>query len=274
MSAKWLLLLLASSLCCTAGCAFLPTLPWDKPRLDAEAGLYQSAAITYRIDAGGQSLPIAVARVEGQRVSYDQMASRPEKGTALGTLSIRYPHPSGQADVAEVRLVIQRKSSSQTVWWKPNTYLNAPSSNADAIHEEWALDIAKPELDLILDQFRRDGFFVQNQPHAKAADVAVQLNGRRVRKSWSQVAVLEATMQRVRREGQLVVLNRPVTPAGATPLTASVDAYRALVAQGGGGDTQLAGSVAVSGLMMPGSPNPTFPENGPAQVARAPGNPR
>jgi hypothetical protein len=270
-----LLLLLAGSLCSAAGCAVLPTLPWNKPRLDAEAGLYRSAAITYRIDAGGQSLPIAVARVEGQRVSYEQVASRPETGTALGTLSIRYPSPSGRADVAEVRLVIQRASSPQAVWWKPHTYLwKTPEPTADSIHEEWVLDIAKPEFDQILDQFRRDGFFVQSQPRAKAADVAVELNGRRVRKPWSQIAVLETTMQRVRREGQLVVLNRPATPAGATPLNTSVDAYRALVAQGGGGDTQLAGSLAVSGLMMPGGPNPGFPQINGEQFARAPGSPR
>ncbi len=220
-----------------SGCTSWPDLtsPWHKPLLDAEAGLYTAASIEYRVDAGLQNLPLSIARIEGRRVSYDQVASQPQRGAATGSLMLRYPHPDGSTDRAEVRLSIDSVSRSKSSWWKPTTYL-AHRAAADAIHEEWLLDVPKSDLDSILDQLRREGFFVRDAARMHAADVTVRFNGGHVHKPWSQVPVLEACMQRVRCEGQLVSLQRPSVPAHAMPLTSSVDAYHALVAQGGGGD--------------------------------------
>lgn len=269
MSRCRLLLPLAALLACAAGCISfpVPTLPWQKPQLDAEAGLYQSAALTYTVDAGRQSLPISVAHVEGQHVSYDQVPSPPKAGTSLGTLSVRYPHPAGRQLVAQVRLVIESDTSPRVVWWNPLTYSRAATGPApDAIREEWLLDVSKADFDQLLDQLRRDGFFVQPPPNVPASVLAVEYDGRKVRKNWGQVAALESTMQRVRREGQLIALHRPVAPAGATQLATSVDAYRSLVAQGGGGDAQLAAAASPqSGLLMPNAP--VTPPNYPAPAA-------
>jgi hypothetical protein len=260
--------LLAIALCIglvapLTGCASLPPLPWFHPPLDAEAGLYKSAVIKYRVDAGQQSLPVSIARVEGQRVSYDQVASRPETGSALGILSIHYPHPAGRGDMAEVRLAIESQQAPRMVWWKPATYRIPFGFGKDMspIAEEWALDISKADLDVMLNELRREGFFSQNQPSVRAASLSVEYNGYRVRKNWSQVSALEGCMQRVRREGQLLVLHRPATPASAVSMTSSVDAYRALVAQGGGGDLPGQGQLASSGLLMPAP----LPGNIPAQ---------
>ena len=84
---------------------------------------------------------------------------------------------------------------------------------------------------------------------------------------------METCMQRVRLEGQLVALHRPATAASAVAMTSSVDSYRALVAQGGGGDgppaDNLAGHpVALNGLLMPTIADPTSPPD-----AVAPGQP-
>jgi hypothetical protein len=280
---------LAGLLCCAAGCTTLPALnlPWQKPRLDAEAGLYKSAALTYTVDAGRQSLPISVARVEGERVSYDRVPSPPQAGSSLGTLTAQFPHPAGRDGMAQMRLVIESDTSPRLVWWNPTTYGRAARGTAaDAIHEEWLLDISKADFDQILDQLRREGFFVQDAPHVAASVLSVTYDGRKVRKNWGQVAVLEGTMQRVRHEGQLIALHRPAAPAGATQLATSVDAYRALVAQGGGGDSQLAVTTPQSGLMMPGPgalppnyplPGPSYPSPystaGPTQIARVPDGP-
>lgn len=292
MTARSLLLPWAAWLCCLAGCVSLsaPTLPWDKPQLDAEAGLYQSAALSYTVDAGRQSLPISVAHIEGQRVSYDQVPSPPQAGTSLGTLTVHYPHPAGREGMAQVRLVIRSDAAPPVVWWNPATYRRPQLSAvaADAIHEEWLLDISKADFDQLLDQLRRDGFFAQASPNVPAAVLSVEYNDRRVRKNWSQVPVLEGTMQRVRREGQLIALHRPATPAGGSQLATSVDAYRSLVAQGGGGDAQLAATNPQSGLLMPAGPGlwpPNYPPQGPGspspnpaaaptQIARMPDGPR
>lgn len=293
MSLRSLLLSLAALLACLSGCATLsvPAFPWEKPRPDAAAGLYKSASLTYRIDAGRQSLPMSVARVEGQHISYDQVPTPPQAGASMGTLTVRYPHPAGREGLAQVRFVIESETAPKAVWWNPLTYSRAAAPKpANAIHEEWLLDISKADFDDLLNQLRRDGFFDQDAPLIAAAQVTAEFDGRKVQKNWGVAPGLESTMQRVRRYGQLISLHRPLAPHGATQLATSVDAYRALVAQGGGGDAQLATANPQSGLLMPNSPTtppnypppaapaPTLPSPystaGPTQIARMPAGPR
>jgi hypothetical protein len=224
---------------------------WQKMPLDAEAGMYKTAEIVYHVDAGRLTLPVSVTRVEREQVSFDDMVSRPEAGCAGGRIAIRYPHPDGRTDFAEVRLVIERDPRKPFVFWKPNSWrLRGPQSAAEEpSREEWRLDLAKSELDELINQMRQDGCFTHDQPHAKAAELTIGFDGHRRTKPWSQSAPLESCMQRVRREGQLVALARPATVAAS--MTSSLDSYRALVSQGGGGDLANERAVAISGLIMP-----------------------
>ena len=86
-------------LSCLVGCG---SFPWRKVPLDASSGLYDRAVLTYRLDAGKLGQPLDVVRVEGQRVSYEQVASSPLPDESIGTLSIEYPHPAGRSGYALV----------------------------------------------------------------------------------------------------------------------------------------------------------------------------
>ena len=260
LGARWLSFSLLGLLAAHCGCNSLPLMSWQKMPLEAEAGLYKSVDIAYYLDAGRLTLPISVARVEGQRVSYEEVVTRPEAGCAGGRLVIHYPHPDGRTDFAEARLVIDRDPRKPVVFWKPNSWrFRGPKSPAEeASHEEWRLDLAKADLDALINEMRGDGCFTQDQPNAKAAQLTIGFNGHHRTKPWSQSAPLESCMQRVRREGSLIALKRPATAADSVSMTSSLESYRSLVAQGGGGDPPVGRAVAVSGLIMPKAPAATI----------------
>ena len=58
--------------------------------LDSQAGIYDKAQIRYELDAGKLNVPLSVAHIEGQLVSYEQMPTLPRQaidGAAGGGLS-------------------------------------------------------------------------------------------------------------------------------------------------------------------------------------------
>ena len=89
------------------GCGSLSVaVPWKKMPLDASAGFYESASIVYRLDAGKLEQPLDVARVEGQKILYEQVASSPLAEQSMGTLTITYPHPGGRPGMAQAMFAI------------------------------------------------------------------------------------------------------------------------------------------------------------------------
>ncbi len=187
------------------GCASLsaPALPCRNVNLAEQVGGYKSAEISYRVDAGQLSLPMSVARIEGRRVSFDEIVSRPQAGSASGRLSIQYPHPDGRPDVALARVEIQNDPRPPVAYWKPSTWRRGGSETSDdaVCHESWRLDMGKADLDALIEQLRRDGCLTDEHPHAKGSELTIGFDGRRVTKPWGQSPALEAAMQRVRSRG-------------------------------------------------------------------------
>ncbi len=149
LAAAWCLL--AASL--LAGCSWAP---WRKVPLDAAAGFYDSASLSYRIDAGKLQQPLDVVRVEGPNVIYEQVASSPLADESIGTLSLTYPHPGGRSGYAQARFVLASgssksspppaRSSSWSLWGRkkpddPAAPPTSPSGSQPEIYETWVLDI-------------------------------------------------------------------------------------------------------------------------------------
>src|SRR4051812_19655544 len=82
-------------------------LPRRKPTLDSRAGLFETAALVYRLDAGRQTAPLSVTRVEGQHVSYDEVPSSPLADQSVGTLSVTYPHPTLGKQAAAATVIVE-----------------------------------------------------------------------------------------------------------------------------------------------------------------------
>ncbi|MBI3837815.1 MAG: hypothetical protein HY288_07765 [Planctomycetia bacterium] len=231
--------------CLFVGCSSV-SLPWHKVPLDAATGFYQAASLTYRLDAGKLEQPLDVARIDGQRVSYEQVASSPLSDQSIGTLSITYPHPAGRAGYALVKFALEsnptkpkqskswipfRKSAKDS--WPPMTL----ASSQPEVHERWQLDIPNSESDQFFKAVSSQGFYQMQKPDAVGAQLTVRINGREVRKNWDQIAELNGLIQRVRREGQLVSYVRPGAMNGGryNPIS-STRAYSQLLAETGSGN--------------------------------------
>ncbi len=110
---KWFFGLMAIfSVTISSGCATV--MPAQVAR-DAKAGFYDTASITYKIDAGRNGVPLSVVRIDGRLVSYDEVPVRAVADRCVGTLSIEYPHPRGRKGYALARVVIDSRDGSPVV---------------------------------------------------------------------------------------------------------------------------------------------------------------
>lgn len=250
--------------------------------LDASTGFYQSATLEYRIDAGKLQQPLDVARVQGQRLWYEQVASSPLPDESTGTLSITYPHPSGRSDVAQVKFVLEshpaQESASKS--WNPITRFwpsddqkrsTRISTSQPELHETWVMDIGSAESDGYFKVLGAQSFYDTQRPEAGAAQVTMTINGKRIEKNWDSIPQLNLLVQRVRREGQLVAYARPGVLAGRQPQAiTSVRAYAEAMAQTGGQPANSPEELALHPFSM-GPMNQGPPPGAPQQIARTPG---
>ncbi len=236
---EWRRALACVLLSCLAGCS--ASFPWRKVPLDATSGLYEDAALTYRVDAGKLGQPLDVLRVEHQRVSHEQVASSPLPNESIGTLSIKYPHPAGKQGYALARFVLDSgRPKTETdepgaIWTllrrkadEPDVPKSVEGSQPE-IHESWEMDIAHAELDAIFKMLANLGFYDKTRPGG--AHLTVRMNGVAQSKDWDQIPVLNQLVQRVRSEGRLVSYSRPTMSTGtAHEVIASTAALHELAA--------------------------------------------
>lgn len=252
-------------------------MPWQKVPLDASAGFYESASIVYRLDAGKLEQPLDVARVEGQKVVYEQVASSPLSDQSIGTLTITYPHPGGRTGWAQAKFALDStptKSTPATNW---NPFRKKPKGPPPPtaittvqaeVHEVWVLDIPSAESDTVFKLLTAQSFYNKDRPNAQDAQLTVTINGNQARKNWDQVVELNTLAQRVRREGRLASYARPGVLAGLpdNPIT-SIAAYNNLLARSGSSNAAAASLAASPFSMAPSS-------IGAGAVALAPGTVR
>jgi len=258
-------------ICALAGCSAHSR---SAVPIDATAGLYDRAQLTYRIDAGRLNVPVAVARIEGQLVSYDSLPSLAATDHSLGTVSLYYPHPAGRAGVALAEVTIEtmaRSNSSSPLRpttrgrWSRNRLLPsnwAGKTSYDA-REVWQLDLSKAELDQVVSHLNAAGFFGKYaSAPSMGVEVATDLDGRVVTKKWQPVPELDAIMLRVRQQGQLVAYHQSPSARQAQSLDlSSLVAYRHLDA------TTTEGLAATTGA--PAAANGS-PKSAAGQVGVAP----
>jgi hypothetical protein len=276
------------AVCLTSGCGGLSVaVPWKKMPLDASAGFYESANIVYRLDAGKMEQPLDVARVEGQKILFEQVASSPLAEQSIGTLTVTYPHPGGRPGVAQVKFAIdsipgKAPKPAATRSWNPLSRKpptppkpTALVTSQPEIHEMWVLDIPAAESDQYFKLLAAQSFYNTERPGTGAAQLTVTINGSQVRKPWEQVPQLGALAQRVRRDGRLVAYSRPAAQAGmAEGAIASLEVYRKLQAQTASPEAIAAASasLAANPFSMPPLAAPPFSPQAPA-MAGAQSNP-
>jgi hypothetical protein len=193
-----------------------------RPNMDAEAGLYDKAAVVYRLDASRLCEPVALSHIEGQAVTYEQQAPAPVPESSVGTLKVRYPHPDGRAGYAQAEVTIStrvpldekqlaaittNKKTGWSAWFQPKK----PPTSAELPeigHETWTCDVPKSDLDRALGQLNEGGFFTVAAPPDVGVMVEAEIDGARRIKAWRQVPEFDALMIRTRKHGQLVAYQR------------------------------------------------------------------
>ncbi len=242
--ATWLVCLLATAPL-GVGCSW-----WNHPRpqLDSMAGLYDRASIVYRLDASQLCEPLAVARIEGQLVAYQELPSAPVPNSAVGTLTIKYPHPDGVPGCALAEVVIETRqpdgpdadiqSGKKPSKWAVLMSKFEDKKKKDRAFEHWTFDLPKVELDQAIGKLNETGYFTVAKVTQAGVDVEAKVDKQELHKVWRQVPELDAIMLHVRKSGQLVNYRRdPALAMRTKPVVSSVDAYRQITTDNASGNT-------------------------------------
>ncbi|MDB5390016.1 MAG: hypothetical protein JWM11_5662 [Planctomycetaceae bacterium] len=190
---------------------------------------YEKANIVYRLD--GELRPLPLSDTEIKPLSFDDavsaapLASNPGSDWSTATLSVQYPHPDGTPELARATLRLSASplggtglGISQASRWLGKGRSIEPSILGEAAKppqrddEIWILDLPKQELDLLVADLRKSGFFQAQTRTESGTKLDVQLDSARVNKEWSPEPRLDQFISRVYVEGRLGGLVACETP--------------------------------------------------------------
>jgi len=181
--------------------------------------------VVYELDGLQRPLPLSeVVPVTATQDGFPQMLSE-SAAWARATLTIQYPHPTGQADFARatLRLSSLRDSEFQALdraGEKMGVDLLATKAFQASVlstqptrdDELWILDLPRQQLDLLLTDLQQQGFFQSQSRNQLGTRLSVELDQHKLKKDWSPEPRLDQFMMRVYREGQLSGLLSHSTP--------------------------------------------------------------
>ncbi|MEX2119507.1 MAG: hypothetical protein WD847_07920 [Pirellulales bacterium] len=223
---------LASAL---AGCAgFKPREAEIHPDVVESDGLYRSALVSYQVDAGG----VNPSNAAGYQVSFQ--APPPVSQAPARRLSIQYPHPRGLAGLALAEVVFESAApepaaDGTSAWRRWMAAADRVARNtlpgvqwADGVEEAWALDIPRSDLDRVLAGLFEAGYFNRRPGTTGEVDLSATVDGALLNQRWGRVDELDALIERVRQEGQLVSYTR-APRSRSTESAGPTVPYRALI---------------------------------------------
>ena len=133
---------------------------------------------------------------------------------SIGTVKIRYPHPSGTTEWGQATVSFQAAGNQSAVL--PRSVLSEmlahfkDESKDTTASEVWLLDLPESQIDTIVARLENSNFFNKRirVPHPEIF-LAARIDKRgAVGKNYNAVTELDALVLRVRQEGQLVSSSR------------------------------------------------------------------
>lgn len=227
-----------------AGCSALP----NRTQIDSASGLFDKAKLTYRAEfpsVQGTTVQVAAANPGAAQLTSYSPAGQPQaSGNCQGTLEIIYPHPGKREGYALVKVTMgsEAKAVSKPTGWR--RLFPWPSADRNSGQETYSMDIPRSELDHIVGKLQQTGYFEKGTSSQKAADLATQIDGANVRRSWDRIAELDALLARV-------------YAAGRSALAAETDLWASSIAS----DQTAGPALSPSGPMAP--PVARLPNQGP-----------
>lgn len=201
-------------------------------RIDSAAGMYRGVTLTYRVDSGQLSEPLTVARIAAHQVTQESVPSSSYPDRSVARLSIRFPHPDGKAGYALAELVVVSrappKSQVKKAAWQQWVDGFAATARdilpgmklSDDVHEAWAMDVAKSDLDRVIMALEQSGYFANPSKAGVGVELAVRVDNFQANKNWTREPALDILMERIRQEGRLISYEHPATEQGAPSLAA------------------------------------------------------
>lgn len=199
--------------CCVllAGCRFsykvrVAEAPGGAPK-------YQQMHLVYELNGQFRNMPLADKLAQA---GYSQEPDTTKRDRwSLARLAIQYPHPDGSTQMARATL---RLSSDAPQPAAPpligklhelgEVFAQKPGDGDMKLSmvqddEIWVLDFPKQQLDLLISDLSRGGFFEEQFRTQHGTRLEVQLDDGRTDKSWTPEPRLDDFVNRVHSEGRL-----------------------------------------------------------------------
>ena len=201
----------------TAGCR----VPTRIGVTETGAPSYDRATVVYELNGFQRPLPLTPPVVSPVAYEPEQplAADATPSNWACATLSIQYPHPEGNTELARAVLRLSARPGADKhtppehvfgMNLLSNSKLSGASTekdDADSQHvpgdELWVREFPKQQRGLRLSDLASGGFFQAQLRNDAGAHLDVQLDRGRTQKSWTSEPRLDHFIARVYREGRL-----------------------------------------------------------------------
>lgn len=203
-----------------AGCASPHVVAVDK----TGAPKYRNVDIVYELASDRElQQQVEVRQVDSATNGANQETPTPVRDWARTSLRVRYPHPDGRADMAQVTLrlselplpldpveptwrdrAVTRVRAIATGRSSTNEMMNASHVDASRAGDEIrTIDLPRHQLDLLLTDLAYSGFFGDQQRPTGRARLSVRIDGGHNLGTWDPEPRLDEIVSRVFREGTL-----------------------------------------------------------------------
>lgn len=180
---------------------------------------YNQVNLVYELNGESRDIPLEAGGVAP--ASYSAASAKPGERWTLARLSIQYPHPDGMPGMARATLRLSGHTSNERgrgteasaplvgrLWELPELFSTAPESDqltltAARDDEVWVLDFPKPQLDLLLADLGKSGFFESQTRTDAGTRLEVAIDRGKTTKPWTPEPRLDDFIARVHSEGRL-----------------------------------------------------------------------
>jgi hypothetical protein len=184
---------------------------WPGSSEGPEAEPQRKVTLTYRTESDRLNL-LARGRSDGpQLASYHEPHAAPVPEFTQSTLRIEYPHPHGREGHALATAVFEASpddapSGISALWSKVTGSSDdeEPESGNAWFRETWTLDVPRWQLDRVLGELEKSGFFRRSKTLGAKVEVSTQIDGVRFSKPFTSVAELDSLILSIRSRGRLV----------------------------------------------------------------------
>ncbi len=178
---------------------------------------YNMAHFVYEMDGRFRTIPLDDDRLTQAAYEAGPLVGdkRSERWT-VARLTIHYPHPDGVPNLARATLRLSGRhrdglAASPAALDEPGLIDDSDESSPRPAHvspacddEIWVLDVPRQQVDELIDELKRAGYFTPQQRTQPGTQLEVEVDRVHSVKAWTPEPRLDDFVSRVRNEGTLM----------------------------------------------------------------------